>query len=125
MPEWRIFEPLTGIADRASRERSLGMPGLTKPLTAMGQLDLTGTRVGNAGLRHLSEMTELMESNLTGTRVTDAGIKELASHAKLEILNGGHEIGDTGVVALAPRGLRDLNLSGTDVQPTGGICRIS
>ena len=40
-------------------------------------LDLTSTKVTDAGLVHLRGMTRLQELNLVGTQVTDAGVADL------------------------------------------------
>jgi len=40
-------------------------------------LDLAGTEVTDAGLRHIKELTSLEELRLVGSRVTRAGLADL------------------------------------------------
>jgi hypothetical protein len=52
------------------------VPKLPDPGTPFG-LDLSGTRVTDAGLKELAGLKGLQTLHLGGTRVTDAGLREL------------------------------------------------
>ncbi|MFV1967229.1 MAG: leucine-rich repeat domain-containing protein [Pirellulaceae bacterium] len=81
-------------------------------------LDLGGTEVGDAGLKHLQGLAFLERLYLDHTRVTDLGLKHLQSLQKLEVLVlEGTEITGAGLETIKPlRELRTLNLSFCAVQ---------
>jgi len=84
-------------------------------------LDLSGTRVSDAGLSALARMPNLTRLSLANTAVGDAGIRHLAGLARLEYLNlYGTRVSDAGLDALRGLGgLRALYLWGTRVTPQG------
>ena len=51
------------------------------------RLDLSGTKVTNAGLKHLAKAKDLTELDLADTQVTDAGLNELAGLKNLRRLS--------------------------------------
>ena len=61
-------------------------------------LDLTGTRVSNAGLVHLGELGRLKVLWLSGTPVTDDGLVHLRGLSRLQTLRlDGTPVTDAGV----------------------------
>jgi len=64
-------------------------------------LNLRGTQVSSAGLRHLAGLTGLRRLYLERTNVGDAGLEQLASLKQLEYLNlYGTRVGDAGLAKL-------------------------
>ena len=57
-----------------------------KPVVAV---NLTFTKVTDAGLKELADSRALQELDLHGTKVTDAGLKELAGLKTLQTLDLG------------------------------------
>jgi hypothetical protein len=85
------------------------------------ELDLAGTPVTSAGLRHIAALRTLRGLNLCGTRVDDAGLAELTGLVQLQELGlGGCPVSDAGLRHLAalPR-LERVNLHGTRVTEDG------
>ena len=84
-------------------------------------LDLSGTRVTDAGLATLARMPNLTRLSLGNTAVGDAGLRHLAGLARLENLNlYGTRVSDAGLDALRALGaLRVVYLWGTRVTPEG------
>lgn len=73
-----------------------------KPGQPIYLVDLTGTKVTDAGLKKLSGLTNLTILNLQGTEVTDAGLKSLAEHKNLSQLNlNATRVTDAGLKELA------------------------
>ena len=74
---------VTGRADEASAVRTiLDLGGAVsvatkRPGMPVVKVDLSGTKITDAGLKVLKELKELRELDLNGTQVTDAGVKEL------------------------------------------------
>jgi uncharacterized membrane protein/YHS domain-containing protein len=86
-------------------------------------LDLGGTAVTDAGLRHLQAAPHLERLRLDRTRVTDAGLTELQKLVGLESLNlYGTAVTETGVAAVLtlPR-LQRLYLWRTQVGPEAAV----
>jgi Leucine-rich repeat (LRR) protein len=70
-------------------------------------LNLTGTRVTDDDLKHLSVMTNLEMINLDGTQVTDVGLVHLANLKRLKFVRLSRtQITDSGLMHL--KGLRNL-----------------
>jgi Leucine-rich repeat (LRR) protein len=64
-------------------------------------LDLSDTRVSDAGLKELAPLKNLQILDLSGTRVTDAGLKELALLKNLQALDlAGTKVSDEGIKEL-------------------------
>ena len=89
-----------------------------KPVT---RIDLSNTKVTDAGLKELAPLTNLELLDLNGTQVTDAGLKELAHFKNLRILNLWRtQVTDAGLKKLAPlTNLELLDLNGTQVTDAG------
>src|SRR5262249_30984763 len=96
-----------------------GLPNLAKLL--LGRFDKYGTRVGDAGLAHLKDLTSLRHLDLSGTQVGETGLIHLQTLTKLEFLAlEGTHVGNTGLVHL--KGLTNLHglaLSKTRVSDVG------
>ena len=79
---------------------------LPVPLVPFG-LDLSGTRVTDAGLKELAGLKSLQSLNLWDTLVTDAGLKELGGLTSLQSLDlKSTRVTDAGLKELA--GLKSL-----------------
>src|SRR5829696_8166995 len=59
----------------------------TAPGKPINRVDLSGTKVTDAGLKELAPLKNLTVLYLDYTQVTDAGLKELAPLTKLTTLN--------------------------------------
>ena len=90
-------------------------------LTDLSLLCIRGSRVTDGGLLHLKSFTNLTGLYLDGNRLTDAGLAHLAALKHLTSLSlVGTQITDAGLVHL--KGLTDLsqlNLCGTQVADAG------
>lgn len=77
--------------------------------------------IDGARLERLSGFAELTYLNLTGTKMTDAGLAQLSGLAKLGELNlMNTQVTDAGLDALKPlANLASLNLRKTDVSAAG------
>ncbi len=84
-------------------------------------LDLSLTRVTDAGMRELAGLNGLQDLRLALTQVTDAGLKELAGLKSMQALDLGFtKLTDAGLKELARlKGLQNLNISGTQGTDTG------
>lgn len=84
-------------------------------------LDLTGTRVGDAGVAVLAKMPNLTRLSLRQTGVGDEGLKQLTSLKHLEYLNlDGTPVTDAGLEHLATiESLQSVYLWQTAVTPEG------
>jgi len=91
-----------------------------EPLAAnLRWLDLTGTKVSDAGLAQLTAMPNLVRLHLERTSISDTGLVRLANLADLEYLNlYGTSITDSGLMQLQtlPK-LKQLYLWRTKVTP--------
>ena len=91
-------------------------------LKAQGQLKklvVTHTVITDAGLAHISNLSELIELDVSYNSITDSGLKHLSKLIKLKNLNISHnvEITDAGVKYLVHlTNLDELNLSGTNIE---------
>jgi internalin A len=84
-------------------------------------VSLRGTWVGDADLRHLSELPELSHLDLSLTHITDQGMPELRNLPGITELNlyFTEYVTDEGVAAIKDwKKLRILNLHGTKVSDT-------
>jgi mono/diheme cytochrome c family protein len=84
-------------------------------------LDLSRTRITDAGLKALEKMPNLQHLDLRGTAVGDAGLDKLAPLHNLRTLGlYGTSVTDAGLPALQRlSGLRRLYVGGTGVTPPG------
>ena len=82
-------------------------------------LELTGTSVGNRGVKHLAGHP-LQILNLSSTRVTDDCMDTVGSFKQLHtLLLDGTSVSDTGMARLKGLPLRHLSLQGTGVSDAG------
>ena len=90
-------------------------------LTSLLELDLSGTRLDDAGASRLAALKRLRCLNLGHTRVTDAGLVHLAGLDQLEKLYpDGCRVTGRGLENLMGlTRLHTLDLSGTDVDDAG------
>jgi hypothetical protein len=84
-------------------------------------VDLSNTKVTDAGLKHIKELNQLIVLSLGNTQVTDAGLKELKGLKQLLLLDLEEtKITDTGLKELKElKTLTWLNLHGTKVTDAG------
>ncbi len=92
-------------------------------LDGLEYLGLKGTGIGDAGLEHVSSLAGLNNLNLADTRVTDAGLKRLTGLQRLESVNLSNDaVTDAGLAHLGRvPGLAGINLTGTKVTDAGLI----
>ena len=78
-------------------------------------------QIGDKGLAHIAELTELRELQIDGANVTDAGLKHLQKLKLLEILNlTSTRVSDEGMKILAElKKLRTVDLANTKVTDKG------
>jgi Zn-dependent protease len=90
-------------------------------LTGLRRLSLEDTRIGDAGLRHLAGLVRLEELSLAGTRVTDAGLGHLEGMQSLESLSLSRTaVTDAGIASLMRlTSLKTLDLTETHVTADG------
>jgi len=79
------------------------------------------TTIGDAGLAHLSTLTNLEELDIYSTQVTDAGLLHLTGMKKLRVLElYGKNVGNAGLAQVSGlTNLRRLNISSTQVTDAG------
>jgi hypothetical protein len=131
----RPDKPVIGVyVESNSRITDAWLTSHIKDLTKLQFLNLTNTKVTDAGLEHFEGLTELKLLNLTGTAVTGAGLKHLKGMTHLEsLVLRGTKVSDAGLEHL--KGLTQLwllDLQDTKVSDAGlehlkGLthCRIS
>lgn len=75
-------------------------------------------RIGDAGIQHLSELSELTTLSLFNTRITDAGLTHLTGLGKLKTLSLGNTlITASGIKTLEQLlSLEQLDISGTKMK---------
>ena len=104
-----------------SKVTDAGLAAL-KNLSEIRTLYLGSTQVTDAGLKELKQMNEVQTLQLTSTRVTGVGFKDLHHLAKLANLDLAHRpsINDAGLKEIAGlKGLRHLWLIGTPITAQG------
>ena len=93
--------------------------GQLEELTGLQTLDLGGTKISNAGLAHLTDLSNLVTLSLHSTRITDAGLLHLKGLIGLKTLwLGGTTVSDNGLKHLA--GLANLQSIGLEDTKTTG-----
>jgi serine/threonine protein kinase len=97
-----------------------GLKGI-KELKNLRWLNLQSTKVTDAGLKEIKELKNLQELDLLHTEVTDAGLKELKELKSLQTLNLGlNRITDAGLKQLKElKSLQTLSLNDTEVTDAG------
>jgi len=91
----------------ATRVTDAGVEHLLKGLTSLEVLWLMDTNVTDVGLEHLQGLNSLNSLGLSGTQLTDAGLEHLESLTSLEHL-GLHETSVTGEGFKHLKGLTSL-----------------
>ena len=115
--------PTTTRAHRIDNTETddLALAAICRRLPELVELTLGNTKVTDAGLTHLTQLSKLRVLRLSRTAITDAGMNALAKCETLERLDVSQtNIGSQGVAALKtlPR-LRDLNIYLTLVTDAG------
>ncbi len=87
------------------------------PLTEIVNLSLQGTKVTDAGLKHVAGFKKLQQLYLGQTTVTDAGLKELATLERLTHLGlENTHITDAGIHSISNlKNINYLNIGGTAI----------
>lgn len=95
--------------------------GRTVSSTHLNTLQLSGTKVSEAGLKHLQGLPQLRSLDLSGNRVTDAGLEHLRGLTNLASLSLIRtKVTDKGLQHLQELpNLRQLYLWGTEMTDTG------
>jgi hypothetical protein len=90
-------------------------------LTKLERLDLPHIPLGDAGLAHLQGLSQLQALDLRGARVTDSGLRHLRGLLQLQTLDlSDTQITDDGLVHLGGlTQLADLDLTGTRITDDG------
>lgn len=107
---WGLQLTGTSVGDATLQRLAAGAPGLHV-------VDLSQTKVTNAGLVHLQSLYQLSDVALSGTAVTDSGLAAIAQIKGLQSLDlSNTQVTDEGVALLAslPH-LESLVLSNTQV----------
>jgi len=93
-----------------------------RSLSSLEHLTLNGCRqLTDAGLAHLSSLSQLRLLSLHGVRMTDAGVPPLTELSNLEVLTLSQtQVTDAGLLPLTklPK-LNDVDLTGTNVTQAG------
>ena len=112
--EEKVVKTIEALGGRMGRAETL--PG--RPVTGV---DLSGTRITDAGLKDLKELKGLRVLSLAGTRITDAGLKDLKELKGLRVLSlEGTLIGDAGLKDLKElKKLALVSLAGTRITDAG------
>jgi hypothetical protein len=125
-PTAAVFEAMKGLPQLDSVLAS-GSPindddlGRIGALVGLTWLDLSRTKVTDAGLTHLTKLTRLQSLKLEGTSISDAGLASLAALEALEELDLSRtKVTDAGLGALAPLArLKTLRLDSNEVRGPG------
>jgi hypothetical protein len=85
------------------------------------ELTLTGTGIGDVGIKHLAKLPKLRVLDLTGTAVTAAGLQELRALQTLEVValpdSTALKVKDLRAFQMASR-LRSIYVKGKALPPT-------
>jgi hypothetical protein len=115
-----VFDDFDHVSAGGTRITDAGLRHL-RGLRGLHLLYLPDTHVGDDGLAHLAGLRELKALSLSGTRVTDAGLLHLQGMQRLEWLSLSRtRVTDAGVVHLKrlPR-LRAVHVYGTGITESG------
>jgi len=112
--EDKIVKAIEALGGRVVRAKTL--PG--RPVHGV---DLSGTKVTDAGMKDVKELNGLRILSLKGTRITDAGMKELKELNSLRVLSlEGTLVGDAGLKYLKElKKLALVSLAGTRITDAG------
>ncbi|MEJ1932570.1 leucine-rich repeat domain-containing protein [Nostoc sp. NIES-2111] len=90
-------------------------------LTGLQSLNLRSNNIGDAGAEHLAQLTGLQSLNLPGNDIGDAGAEHLAKLTSLQSLSlSSNYIGDEGAKHLAQlTSLQSLNLRSNNIGDAG------
>ena len=81
-----IADPIVEVAVRRELKKPEGK--LTEAdLESVRSLDLSDTKITDAGLKELAKLQELRKLFLSNTKITDEGLKEMAKLQKLKFLH--------------------------------------
>lgn len=117
----REFPHLDSLSLAGTEITDAGMPALSELNQPLRCLDLSATRVGDAGIKSLRRLGTIEDLDLSGTGVTDAGLEHLLDLTRLERLNlDNTAVTDRGIVLLERLSrLEQLDVSNTGVTETG------
>ena len=90
------------IPVRSQENQTITIPGVEGKISLNTEdLDLSQTKVTDAGLKELGKLKRLTALHLNNTKVTDAGLKELKELKQLEFLNlSNTQVTDAGLKEL-------------------------
>ena len=113
-------ESLTALDLSRTKVTDAGLEHL-KGLMSLTALDLSDTQVGDGGLEHLKGSKSLMVLDLSETQVTSAGLEHLKGLMSLRrLVLWGTQVTDTGLESLKElASLMSLDLMGTGVTNDG------
>ena len=87
-------------------------------LEKMSRLNLSYTKISDAGLKELAKLPKLINLYLAETQISDAGLKDVAKLERLDLYST--KITDAGLKEVAKlKQLKELNLLGTKVTEAG------
>ncbi len=123
-PWWFKFPDLLDLDLSGTRVTDAGLPRLQG--AKLHNLLLNRTRVGDAGMVHLGHLLSLRSLSLNDTQVGDAGLKSLASLKNLNSLYlAGTKVTDRGLLALTGlESLRYLRLGDNVPLDSPGVNRL-
>jgi hypothetical protein len=132
---WWAVQPLAGVslADVVAEAKGAGIKGLKLEdasdddlaqlagWPALQAIDLSWTKITDAGLARLKEHKGLQSIYLDGTKITDAGLAQLKELKDLQTLYlNGTRVTDAGLVNLEQfKGLQVLYLGGLQITDAG------
>lgn len=111
--ETRVWD--TGLEQLAK------LPQLTELRVGGGRDSRVGSRVSDAGLRHIGSLTRLRALSIRGERITNAGLRHLERLKELETLTIEEtSINESGLALLEPlTSLSDLRFHGMGLRDAG------
>lgn len=117
----RRFKRLTSLTLRKTLVTDDAMSSLSSGFDCLYILNLGDTRISDATLVHLRQCTNMWDLDVSGTRITDEGLKHLSSLKGLTVLRlRDTAVTDAGMAHLASHPqLAWLDLSNTRVTPQG------
>ncbi|HET6441468.1 MAG TPA: leucine-rich repeat domain-containing protein, partial [Phycisphaerae bacterium] len=112
--EEKAVQAIEALGGQVTRDEAL----LDRPVV---EVDLSGIKVTDAGLKVLKEFKDLQELNLSHTQITDAGLRDLRELKGLQALwLSGTQITDVGLKVLKElKDLQSLDLGGTKITDAG------